>query len=248
MIVLIETRPFKGAADRKIVTPFYPTDRVVPVEGGSGEDRIGKGSKTEVPGDAERFDRLIRRLINVLHAEVADSRSVVRRMAARYCAGYSEPKIIEQGRAENVGFLNRRVVGTIRGVIGVGKEIVVRENSRLVVPSFVEAEIEAVAGGNAVIQADEKLIKILNHGRAVKDQAVGAGAGWKILQHGERGRVETAGWNLIAREGLSGCRVLERNRPMQRVAGVACVEVGGEIAIQIGGGGHKRAQAALRVA
>src|SRR5438445_13475849 len=131
VIVMVEAGALVRASDRQIMTALDPPDSSVPVKRGARQDRIGASAETEKARDAERLDRLVRRLIDVLDAEVAHVGRVLGRAPARALARDGESEIIEQPRAENVGFLKRGVVGPVRSLIRIGEQVVVRQDSRL---------------------------------------------------------------------------------------------------------------------
>ncbi len=161
VIVVIEAGALVRASNREIVTALDQPDSVVPVKRGAREDRIGECAETEKAGDAERFDRLVRRLINVLDAEVAHVGRVRRRVAAGALARHGEAEIVEQPRAENVGFLKGCVIGPVRSLIGVGEKVIVRQDSRLQVPGFVEPVVQAIVCRGAVVDARNEFVEAL---------------------------------------------------------------------------------------
>ena len=123
VIVMIEAGALVRASNREIVTALDQPDSVVPVKRGARENRIGERTETEKARDAERFDRLVRRLINVLDAEVAHVGRVRRRVAAGALARHAEAEIVEQPRAENVGFLKQPVLREYFRAVRVSKNV-----------------------------------------------------------------------------------------------------------------------------
>src|SRR3954462_2305202 len=117
-------------------------------------------------------------------------------------------------------------------MVSVGEQVVIRKYAGLVVGALVEAEVQTVVSGDAVVRTGNELVEILNHGGAVNRKAVRGGTCRKIFDHRQRGGIEPADRNLIIRERVARSRIADQHLPPQRIRRIVstrkCRKVTGE--------------------
>ena len=140
---------------------LYPADVVAPGEVVADEAGIGVVAEVEKSVDADLLNRVCGRLKRDIRAQVPNAGYSGRRTTGAVFAGVTEAKIIQQGRPENMVFVNQVVLVGDVGAVSVGQKIRGVENRSPLELIVAVAHGEPVVLRKGVVNPAQILLEIL---------------------------------------------------------------------------------------